>query len=97
MSSNLIEGASILFQCDEGFSPSSEMTSVCTRDMTWNPDPRNHQCYFKVEDNSPPDLVLTFSLGILIATSVSSFIFGVLLATSVLLGVLLTGYHGSTL
>ncbi len=86
---NLTEGASIIFRCDEGFSPSSGMTAVCTRDMTWNPDPRNHQCYLTAEDNSPPDLVLTFGLGTLIATSVSSFIFGVLLATSVLLGVLL--------
>ncbi len=89
MSSNLTEGSSIIFQCDEGFSPSSGMTAVCTRDMTWNPDPRNHQCCLTAEDNSPPDLVLTFGLGTLIATSVSSFIFGVLLATSVLLGVLL--------
>ncbi len=89
MSSNLTEGSNIFFQCDEGFSPSSEMTAVCTRDMTWNPDPRNHQCCLTPEDNSPPDLVLTFSLGTLIATSASTFIFGVLLATSVLLGVLL--------
>ncbi len=89
MPSNLTEGASILFRCDEGFSPSSEMTAVCTRDMTWNPNPRNIQCCLTAEDNSPPDLVLTFGLGTLIATSVSSFIFGVLLATSVLLGVLL--------
>ncbi len=77
MPSNLTEGASILFRCDEGFSPSFEMTAVCTRDMSWNPDPRNHQCCLTAEDNS--HLVMSFGLGTLISTSASTFFFGVLL------------------
>ena len=47
--SSTLEGAVISFQCDQGFSPSEEVTATCVRDGntgsgTWSPDPAGHIC-----------------------------------------------------
>lgn len=63
---------SAIFQCDEGFSPSSEMTAYCSSNLSWIPDPRNHKCYYRAEDNE-------LSLGTILVISASCIISGMLL------------------
>ncbi len=41
--SNTSEGASVTFQCNDGYFPSTERTSICTRDG-WSPIPVNSNC-----------------------------------------------------
>ena len=39
-----VQGARVTFQCDEGFSPSGLMTSVCQAGGNWEPDPATTVC-----------------------------------------------------
>ena len=44
------EGDTLTFQCNSGFTPDGVMSSVCTSNGTWSPDPGTVQC-------SPGELV----------------------------------------
>ena len=37
-------GATVTFQCNDGFIPTGEMTTTCMADMTWNIDPGSFVC-----------------------------------------------------
>ena len=41
--SNSSEGASVTFQCNDGYFPSTERTSICTGDG-WSPLPADNNC-----------------------------------------------------
>ena len=38
------EGATVTFQCSDGYVPSAVMTSTCTSTRLWAPTPENHTC-----------------------------------------------------
>ena len=40
------EGASVTYQCDIGFRPSTVFTSVCGSNTTWILNPSDHVCTF---------------------------------------------------
>ena len=42
--SRTIEGSTIIFHCIEGFIPNVTITSTCTRQGKWIPDPLMHHC-----------------------------------------------------
>ena len=41
---NTTEGSVVVFQCDPGFVPEGEMTTVCGRDGQWTPNPGGITC-----------------------------------------------------
>ena len=41
---NTLEGAEIVFRCDQGFDPAGDMTAVCAANGSWTPDPATHMC-----------------------------------------------------
>ena len=42
--SSWTEGAVITYHCIEGFIPNTMVTSVCTSEGKWNPDPTLQKC-----------------------------------------------------
>ena len=38
------EGAEIVYRCDPGFQPQSNVTATCTSNGLWTPAPAQHQC-----------------------------------------------------
>ena len=38
------EGSTIKFHCTDGFTPNHTITSVCTSEGKWTPDPAKHDC-----------------------------------------------------
>ena len=46
--SNTTVGSEIVYQCQSGFLPEGEMTSVCGGDGRWNPDPVTLLCEGKM-------------------------------------------------
>ena len=38
------EGAEIVYHCDPGFQPQSNVTAMCASNGSWTPDPAQHQC-----------------------------------------------------
>ena len=34
-----VEGTILIFKCDEGYTPTGEMTTTCTADGNWEPNP----------------------------------------------------------
>ena len=53
---NTLEGAEIVFRCDQGFDPAGDMTAVCAANGSWTPDPATHMCNCKSTYNKkgPP-------------------------------------------
>ena len=43
-SSGTGKGSEVTFQCNEGLSPSNEITIVCTSEERWSPDPEGIVC-----------------------------------------------------
>ena len=41
---NTTEGSVVVFQCDSGFVPEGEMTTVCGSDGQWSPNPGGVTC-----------------------------------------------------
>ena len=39
-----VEGTTLTFQCDEGYSPTGEMTTTCTANGQWEPNPEDTEC-----------------------------------------------------
>ena len=39
-----VEGASIIYQCNDSFLPDDPVVSVCGDDGLWDPDPETHNC-----------------------------------------------------
>ena len=44
VNTSTLEGRNITFMCDEGYSPSGEMTTTCTANGQWEPGPQNTEC-----------------------------------------------------
>ncbi len=43
-------GATVTYQCNDGFIPSVEMTAICSNEtVSWLPAPDQHVCIFFVE------------------------------------------------
>ena len=42
------EGAEIVYHCDPGFQPQSNVTAMCASNGLWTPDPAQHQCIGKI-------------------------------------------------
>ena len=38
------EGATVIFQCNDGYTPSTPVASTCTRNASWIPAPEEHNC-----------------------------------------------------
>ena len=56
------EGSVVVFQCNPGFVPEGEMTTVCGRDGQWSPNPGGVTC-------SPTPIVTPTQSSILTASS----------------------------
>ena len=42
------EGASVTYQCDDGYRPSAIFTSICESTARWTPAPEDHVCTFVI-------------------------------------------------
>ena len=51
-SSTTTEDTVISFHCAKGFTPNHTITSVCTSEGKWNPDPTQYKCYSNVIANT---------------------------------------------
>ena len=46
-----VEGASLTFKCDEGYSPTEEMTTTCNANGDWEPNPVDTNCVKRESKN----------------------------------------------
>ena len=44
------EGTNLTLQCNDGYSPLGEMTTTCTANGQWEPNPEDAECMMMMDD-----------------------------------------------